>query len=348
MASRFSLKFVFATILMVYVLSPIIFKYSLFIQRSLLFMNHVNTNFNFNLSQPERADLKCTRLLQLERTISTSSNGGGLSKQNSIVQLGAWHILPQSSLANCYTDHTTNRTSIEEKLAFADSRPVVLYVHGNGGNRAGDHRQRLYRRLAYDHDYHIITFDYRGYGDSTYEQPSVDTLTSDTRFMFDWLLKQKNISKERLIVWGHSLGTAVAVRMVASLPEHTRPSRLVLEAPFDSMANAIANHPFSTPFRMIPYFEYFFVDPIEQSKELNFDSAKSIGNIQTTPIIILHAEDDGILPFKLGQNLYEVAAKKLGKQKVKFIQINGSLGLGHKYICDHDETMSKVKQFVGK
>lgn len=334
-----------AFIVMLYVVSPIIFKYSTFIQRSLLFMNHVNTQYNFNLSQPEKLGIKCTRLLRLENSLAKSAT---LGTARGKIELGAWHILPQSSLPSCATDHHDNRTSIGDQLAFADSRPIILYVHGNGGTRAGDHRNRLYRRLAYEHDYHIVTFDYRGYADSTYETPTVQGLSEDARFMYEWLISQKDVNKSRVIVWGHSLGTAVAVSMLADLPDGSRPRALILEAPFDSIANAVANHPFSTPYRIIPYFEYFFVEPIAKSPELNFDSASRIGDIKSTPIMILHAEDDAIIPFKLGENLYKKAARQLGQSQVKFVTIGASHGLGHKHICSHDETMARVGKFIGE
>lgn len=330
---------------MIYIISPIVFKYSPFIQRSLLFMNHVNTQYGFNLSQPEKLDIKCTRLLRLHNDIRWHEYVEDQEK-NVKVELGAWHILPQSSLASCLHSHQDNRSSIDDKIAFADSRPIVLYVHGNGGTRAGDHRSKMYKRLAYEHDYHIVAFDYRGYADSTYLTPTTSGLSSDANFMYRWLLKQPNVTRDRITVWGHSLGTAVAVRMVASLPKDLAPRRLVLEAPFDSLGNAIANHPFSAPFRVIPYFEYFFVEPVQNTPELNFDSLSHIGDIQSTPIMILHAEDDAIIPFKLGYNLYKKAAQTLGESRVKFVKISADHGFGHKHICMHDDTMTKVKHFI--
>lgn len=339
------LQVLFGTLVIIYVISPIIFKHSTFIQRSLLFMNYVNLQYNFNLSHPEQLGLKCTRTMRLENNLDNLGQVVG-STGNTIIELGAWHILPESKLPSCITTHDDNRTFIEDKLAFSDTRPIVLYVHGNGGNRGGDHRSRLYRKLAYDFDYHIITFDYRGYGDSTFVEPTTDGLTSDADFIYRWLLKQNNVLKNRIIVWGHSLGTAVAIRMVANLPDSMQPSRLILEAPLDSLANAIANHPFSAPFRIIPYFEYFFVEPIEKSAELNFDSISRIGDIKSTKIMIMHAEDDAILPLKLGLNLYNKAKQELGEKAVKFIQISADHGLGHKLICIHEETMSKVRKFI--
>lgn len=323
----------------IYLISPIVFKYSTFIQRNLLFMNLVNTQYDFNLSHPEQLGLKCTRTLRL-----TFVNKQAAKDRK--IELGVWHILPESSLPACETTHTNNRTSIEDKLAFQDSRPIVLYLHGNGGTRAGDHRSQLYRRLAHEFDYHIITFDYRGYGDSTYLQPTTSGLAADAQFMYRWLLQQPNVNKQRVIVWGHSLGTAVAVRMVSSLETAISPEKLVLEAPFDSMASAIANHPFSYPFRVLPYFESYFVEPIRDSPDMNFDTDTRIVKIKSTRIMILHAEDDAIIPMKLGRNLFETAVKALGESRVKFISISASFGLGHKHICNHEPTMAKVRNFL--
>jgi len=330
-------------LVLIYMVSPVIFRYSTFIQRSLLFMNHINSQYGVNLSHPEQVGIKCSRVLRLRHRNQFAIIG---DNKEQMIELGAWHILPQSSLSNCETNHENNRTYIDEKLAFSDSRPIILYVHGNGGNRAGDHRNRLYKRLAYEFDFHIVTFDYRGYGDSTYETPSAYGLTSDTAYAYKWLLSQPNVHESRVFVWGHSLGTAIAMSMVAGLSDDHKPSKIVLEAPFDTLANAIANHPFSYPFRFIPYFEFFFVDPIKGSLELNFNSLEKVGRIKDTPILIIHAEDDGIIPFKLGENLYKHAVEKLGNMNIHFISISGSFGLGHKNICTHNETMEKIERFL--
>lgn len=326
-----------AILVVVYIASPVVFKYSPKIQSFLLFMNHVNTQYNLNLSRPEQIGLKCARLLRLEHSSSSPEAS---------IELGAWHILPESSLPSCTTHLETNRTTIGNSMAFADTRPIVLYIHGNGGNRGSNHRSQLYRRLAYEHNYHVVTFDYRGYGDSTWVAPNAEGLSLDARLVYLWLISQPNVTKSRVIVWGHSLGTAVAVRMLADLKESDRPKGLVLEAPFDSVANAVANHPFSIPFRIIPYFDYFFVEPIEKSSDLNFDSASRIVEIKPTSIMILHAEDDAIIPISLGRNLYKHATKVLGEEKVEFVQISEKYGSGHKHIWNHDETMARVKRFV--
>lgn len=326
-------------IIAIYISSPIIFKYSTFIQRNLLFMNYVNNQYGNNLSHPEIYGIKCSRTLRIINPNDQIDKG--------VVEIGAWHILPETSLPSCHSTSHNNRTSIDDKIAFSDNRPIIFYVHGNGGTRGGDHRTRLYRRLAYEFDFHVITFDYRGFGDSSNLSPSRDGVTTDATFVYNWLLKQANVKLDRISVWGHSLGTAIATRMVDGLPNDKKPKKLILEAPFDSVGSAIREHPFSKPFRMIPFFEHFFIKPIVDSKELNFDSGKSIASLKgITNVMILHAEDDAILPINLGRKLFKEAVSKLGEKSVQLIEIDASYKLGHKLICNHDDTMLKVRSYI--
>lgn len=323
--------YVVLVVAIIYVISPVVFRYSTFIQRSLLFMNYINLPLFMNLTTPQTIGLRCTRTLNV---------------QNDNINYGTWHILPESSIkTKCFTT-SDNRTTTQDIDAFNDNSLIIFYLHGNGGSRAGNHRNLLYKRLAYEYNYHVITFDYRGYADSTDVQPSAGGLTDDAIFMYNWLLKHEHVNPGRVTVWGHSLGTAIATRLVSSLPHNIKPRNLILEAPFDTLANAVTNHPFSSPFRILPYFEYFFVDPIRNSKALNLDSAECIVKIKDVPILIMHAGDDGIIPYSSGENLYKIAAKKLGKDKVKFIGLDGSLGLGHKHICLNDTVMQEVKHFI--
>ena len=334
MALAATLKHLVIVFVIIYAISPIVFRHSIFVQRNLIFMTFLNTRYDRNLSQPEGCNLKCTRTL----TILNSNDN---------VKLGVWHVVPESKVNSCKTTSHNNRTFIDDKLAFDDSRPIVLYNHGNGGDRAGTHRTELYEKLAYEMDYHVVTFDYRSFGDSSgHILPSADGVTSDARAVYNWLLSHDNVTRDRIRVWGHSLGTGIATKLVAEMSPDEQPPRLVLEAPFDSMENAVRNHPFSAPFRILPYYEYFFVEPFRNTKIFNFNSAKSVETIKSTKILILHAEDDGILPFPLGKSLYEAANRALGDPKVQFYPVDAKHGLGHKHICRHTGAMKLVQEFL--
>lgn len=318
----------------------IIFKYSHRIRSFLLFMNRFG-----------RTDKNLSKL------VDGNGNNFGLKRVRSLrlrhsdeaIEIGVWHILPESRLAfGCNDDDDEEGAEQKQMEPFDDQRPIVFYVHGNKGTRAGEHRLKLYRRLAYEFDFHVIAFDFRGFGDSTDTGPTSKGVTCDTQLAYNWLLEQPNVHPDRVFVWAHSLGTGLAIKVISDLPECSKPSGLILEAPFDSIANAIANHPFSRPFKLVPkLFEHFIVDPIERSND-ELNSLKHLPGLKSTRVIILHAEDDPIIPLRLGKNLYEKAAVEIGKDQVDFVQISAQFNLGHRYICDHNETMARVERFINQ
>ena len=71
------------------------------------------------------------------------------------VIIGAWHMLPSHfHAANLSDGH-------EFESALQHDFPVILYLHGNCGTRAGWHRVQLYKKLA-KMNFHVLAFDYRG------------------------------------------------------------------------------------------------------------------------------------------------------------------------------------------
>lgn len=320
-------------ILFLGIICPVAFRSSMTIRKSLLFMNWLNLPLFRNLSNPETDfGLNCTRNLFIE-----NSNQG--------LKLGAWHILPSNRISECNLN-TVEKLSPEK--AFADSNHVILYLHGNGGARGGNHRKELYKVLAYNDllNYHVLTIDYRGYGDSTPIEPTSDGLVEDAKIAYEWLLGQLNGNTQRVTVWGHSLGTAVAVHMISSLPQSKQPSSVVLEAPFSSLAEAIREHPLAKLFIRHPFFDTFFVEPLVVP-ETNFDSASLVKEIKS-PLLILHAMDDGIIPYSQGTKLFGVAMKSRGANvpAPKMISFDASRGYGHKAIFKDPELAKYVSEFI--
>jgi pimeloyl-ACP methyl ester carboxylesterase len=78
-------------------------------------------------------------------------------------------------------------------------------------------RRGLCKRLRDELKYDVISFDYRGFGDST-GQPTEAGLVKDARFIYDWLHKLNN-GQRKIYLWGHSLGTAVACQLAARLSD---------------------------------------------------------------------------------------------------------------------------------
>ena len=72
------------------------------------------------------------------------------------VNVGVWHIVPKDLVAS---SQNQNATWFENSLS--NGQPIILYLHGNTGSRAREHRVELYKILQ-NLNYHVICFDYRG------------------------------------------------------------------------------------------------------------------------------------------------------------------------------------------
>ncbi|RLW06867.1 hypothetical protein DV515_00004144 [Chloebia gouldiae] len=196
--------------------------------------------------------------------------------------------------------------------------------------RGGDHRVELYKVLS-SLGYHVVTFDYRGWGDSI-GSPSERGMTYDALHVFDWIKARSGDNP--VYIWGHSLGTGVATNLVRRLCEReTPPDALILESPFTNIREEARSHPFSVAStQYFPGFDWFFLDPITTSgiKFANDENVKYI----SCSLLILHAEDDPVVPFHLGKKLYNIAAtsRSFRDYKVQFVPFHTELGYRHKYI----------------
>jgi alpha-beta hydrolase superfamily lysophospholipase len=160
-----------------------------------------------------------------------------------------------------------------------DPKGFIVYYHGNAGNlsRWGSIVER-YVKLGYD----VLVMDYRGYGKSD-GNPSEDALYNDAQLFYDYAVK--HAKEEQIVVYGRSLGTALATKMAAD----NNPSKLVLETPFYSIRD-VAN----TRFRYLPVqwlLKYSFP---------SFSYAKKVH----CPTIIVHGTNDVIVPYASGERLY--------------------------------------------
>ena len=162
-------------------------------------------------------------------------------------------------------------------------RPVVAYFHGNGGH-IGYRAERL-RRFAHE-GYGVLFAEYRGYGGNP-GAPSEAGLLADGEAALDFL-DGLPIDPGRLVVWGESLGSGLAVALAA----RRQIGCLVLEAPFTSIAAAAQLH-------------YPFI-PAKQMVRDKFDSAARIGHV-TAPILVLHGERDTVVPVWMGRALLAAA-----------------------------------------
>jgi fermentation-respiration switch protein FrsA (DUF1100 family) len=164
-----------------------------------------------------------------------------------------------------------------------EDRKVIVYFHGNGGNIG--HRAERIERFARE-GYGVLMAEYRGYGGNP-GAPTQTGLFDDARAGLDFLQHQ-GIAAHRLVLYGESLGTGVAVHMAATQPV----GGLILESPYTSVA-AVAQ------------YHYPFV-PAALMIWDRFDSLSSIGEVRA-PILILHGGRDAVIPDRFSRALFDAA-----------------------------------------
>lgn len=163
-------------------------------------------------------------------------------------------------------------------------KPVLLFFHGNAGNFARPIRQARFRALTEDGT-GLFAVNYRGYGGST-GTPTEAGLHLDARAAYGAAVAR--FGAANLIGYGESLGTGVVLKLAAEAPL----AAIVLEAPYLSTA-AVAQG------------VYPFV-PISLLMLDQFRSNEVIGRVRA-PLLVLHGERDGVIPFAQGEALYGLA-----------------------------------------
>ena len=167
------------------------------------------------------------------------------------------------------------------------AKRVVLFFHGNGGNIS--HREASIR-VFHDLGFNVFIFDYRGYGKSE-GSPSEKGFYKDARSAWQFL-KQKGFSPGNIIVFGRSLGGAVATQLVSEMPDNEQPRYLILESTFSSVAD-MARYVMPVVSEIV-YLRY------------RFDTLSKITNVKSR-LLVLHSKDDDIIPYIMGKAIYEAA-----------------------------------------
>jgi fermentation-respiration switch protein FrsA (DUF1100 family) len=190
----------------------------------------------------------------------------------------------------------------------------VLFCHGNAGNIS--HRLdkiRLLHSLAMN----VLIFDYNGYGKST-GSPSEKALYEDARVAYQYMTGQLKIPPERIILYGESLGTAVAVDLAA----RKKVGGLILEGAFTS-AKEMAG-------QLFPYVVPFFLAS-------RFDSLAKISQVNA-PILVIHSSQDEIVPIGMAEKLFSAA-----KTQKAFLRLKG--GHNESFFIYQEIVRQKIAEF---
>lgn len=163
-------------------------------------------------------------------------------------------------------------------------RRTLLFLHGNAGNIT--HRQT---NIAYliQRGLNVFIFDYRGYGKSE-GTPSEQGLYADAVAAYEYLLTRQDVQPEHLVLFGRSLGGAVAVELATRKPCE----KLILESTFTSIKDMAR--------------EILGPLPVGFIIRSQFDSLAKIQAVHV-PLLVIHGNQDAIIPFEQGKRLFAAA-----------------------------------------
>lgn len=157
---------------------------------------------------------------------------------------------------------------------------------------------------------HVLSVDYRGFGDSSWAVPTQEGLIMDSIAAYEWLLKQ-GVNPSKIILTGHSLGTGVATNLARHLDTERKDyASLLLLSAYASIGDAAIGYgtvPLLGPIHGIPFLESFF-------KSNMIDTWLSFYNIRHVlkPILIIHGKSDGdVQPWQAQALFIEAASARL-------------------------------------
>ncbi len=193
-------------------------------------------------------------------------------------------------------------------------RAVLVYFHGNGGSLWN--RQDRARRLTED-GRGLLLASYRGYSGST-GTPSEEGLRRDAEAAYRFVAGR--YEPGRIVLYGESLGTGVAVGLAAERPN----GGLILDAPFTSAVDVARGH-----------YWFFPVDWLMR------DQFRSLGRIESlkAPLLVLHGDRDGIIPIAHGEKLFAAAP-----EPKRFVRLPG---VGHAEVLERGG-LKPVQTFLGE
>ena len=197
------------------------------------------------------------------------------------------------------------------------SRGTLLFCHGNAGNIG----HRLDKIILF-HNLHLDTFiiDYRGYGQSEGE-PSENGIYLDAKAGYNYLVNERKIKPEQIILYGESLGCGVIIDLAAK----ERVGALIAEGAF-SRGKDMAK-------RIYPFLPSFLFSN-------SFDCLAKIKKIDA-PKLFMHSRDDEIVPYSLARRLYNAA-----DEPKYFAELRGDHN--NAFMESQKEYVSSINSFIKK
>ena len=208
------------------------------------------------------------------------------------------------------------RKKISDSLVPVAAEPLLLWFHGNAGNIAD--RYDMMRMLV-QVPARIFIIDYRGYGKSD-GSPSESGLYKDAQAAWDYLVTTRNINPDRIIIFGESLGGAIAIELAT----HVASAGLIVQSSFTSIADMAAT--------VIPGFPSFLL-------RTKMNSLERIPRVRCAKLFI-HSPADEVVPYRLGRRLFEAAS-----EPKQFYEVAGA-GHNETYIAGGQAYINAIREFT--
>lgn len=217
-------------------------------------------------------------------------------------------LRPQTPYEQVFLDAESGRQPawVMRARANPEARPWVIYLHGNDANIATRMNIVHYDQLA-KLGVNVLAPEYRGFAGLA-GVPTEQGLARDARSAYDYARRHLGAAPQRIVIYGWSLGSAVAVNLASQVDE----AAVILEgAPASIVAIGEQRYPFF-PIR------YLIRNP--------FESIARIGQVKS-PLLFLHSPEDAVIPIAEGRRLFDAAP-----QPKQFVEVAG----GHVYASERD------------
>lgn len=214
--------------------------------------------------------------------------------------------------------------------AKGDGPPAgsVLFLHGNAEN-ISTHLGSVW--WMPNHGYNVLLFDYRGFGRSQGE-PSIEGLHIDFNAALAYLRSRSDIDSNRLVIFGQSMGAATTITSVAALENREGIRAVVVEGAFTSYRK-VAREALAG---------FWLTWPLQWPLSLAFDSdhnpIDAVAKISPIPLLIVHSEDDTIIPIHHGEALYAAA-----EPPATFWRVRGAPHIG---VFNGPQNREKLVEFL--
>jgi pimeloyl-ACP methyl ester carboxylesterase len=192
--------------------------------------------------------------------------------------------------------YCTPHRKVSGQLEPVPAEMVLLWFHGNAGNIT--YRFDMIRAMVAP-PVRVFIIDYRGYGKSE-GTPTEHGLYLDARAAWDYLVNERRVAPDRIVIFGKSLGGVPAIDLASQVD----PAGLIVQSSFTSAGDMAA--------AVLPFLPRVFL-------HTKMDSASKIDRVRCRKLFI-HSRADEVVPFELGRRLFEAAP-----EPKEFYEVKGAL-----------------------